>query len=80
LAPSVIAAAVLSTVPNPRLASIAFLVPPFFLVILSPANPQSYNPETYLFYSFMAITSVILLFVLCGPSSQRPTRFGGAGT
>ena len=64
LAPSVIAAAVLSTVPNPRLASIAFLVPPFFLVILSPANPQGYNPETYLFYSFMAITSVILLFVL----------------
>jgi uncharacterized membrane protein YccC len=64
LAPSVIAAAVLSTVPNPRLASIAFLVPPFFLVILSPANPQSYDPETYLFYSFMAITSAILLFVL----------------
>jgi uncharacterized membrane protein YccC len=64
LAPSVIAAAVLSTVPNPRLASIAFLVPPFFLVILSPANPQGYNPETYLFYSFMAITSAILLFVL----------------
>jgi len=64
LAPSVIAAAMLSTVPNPRLASIAFLMPPFFLVILSPANPQSYNPETYLFYSFMAITSAILLFVL----------------
>jgi len=64
LAPSVIAAAVLSTVPNPRLASIAFLAPPFFLVILSPANPQGYNPETYLFYSFMAITSAILLYVL----------------
>jgi hypothetical protein len=64
LAPSVIAAAVLSTVPNPRLASIAFLVPPFFLVILSPANPQGYDPETYLFSSLMAITSAILLFVL----------------
>jgi uncharacterized membrane protein YccC len=64
VAPVVLAAALLSTVPNPRLASIAFLVPPFFLVILSPANPQSYNPETYLFYSLMAITSAILLFVL----------------
>jgi uncharacterized membrane protein YccC len=64
LAPSIIAAAVLSTIPNPTLASIAFLVPPFFLVILSPANPQGYNPETYLFYSLMAITSAILLFVL----------------
>src|SRR6266851_1792172 len=64
LAPSIIAAALLSTVPNPRLASIAFLVPPFFLVILSPANPQGYDPETYLFSSLMAITSAILLFVL----------------
>jgi hypothetical protein len=33
-------------------------------VILAPANPQVYNPETYLFYSFMAITSVVLLFVV----------------
>src|SRR5882757_2885966 len=64
VAPVVLTAALLSTVPNPRLASIAFLVPPFFLVILSPANPQSYNPNTYLSYSLMAITSAILLFVL----------------
>ncbi len=64
MAPSVIAAALLFTIPNPRLASIAFLVLVFFPVILSPANPQSYNAETYLFSSFLAITSVILLFVL----------------
>jgi uncharacterized membrane protein YccC len=64
MAPSVLAAALLFTIPNPRLASIAFLVLVFFPVILSPTNPQSYNPQTYLFTSFMAITSVILLFVL----------------
>jgi uncharacterized membrane protein YccC len=64
MAPSVLAAALLFTIPNPRLAPIGFLVLVFFPVILSPANPQSYNPEAYLFYSFMAITSVILLFVL----------------
>jgi uncharacterized membrane protein YccC len=64
MAPSVLAAALLFTIPNPRLASIAFLVLVFFPVLLSPTNPQSYNPETYLFSSFMAITSVILLFVL----------------
>ena len=64
MAPSVLAAALLFTIPNPRLASIAFLVLVFFPVILSPTNPQGYNPETYLFSSFMAITSVILLFVL----------------
>jgi hypothetical protein len=33
-------------------------------VLLSPTNPQAYNPETYLFSSMMQITSVILLFVL----------------
>ena len=64
MAPSVLAAALLFTIPNPRLASIAFLVLVFFPVILSPTNPQGYNPETYLFSSFMAITSVVLLFVL----------------
>src|ERR1700731_1035015 len=64
MAPSVLAAALLFTLPNPRLASIGFLVLVFFPVILSPTNPQSYNPETYLFSSLMAITSVILLFVL----------------
>ena len=64
MAPSVLAAALVSTIPDPRLASIASLVRFFFVVILSPANPQSYNPDTYLFTSFMAITSGILLFVL----------------
>jgi hypothetical protein len=64
MAPSVLAAALLLTIPNQRLASIAFLVLVFFAAILSPANPQSYNPETYLFSSLMAIISVILLFVL----------------
>jgi uncharacterized membrane protein YccC len=64
MAPSVLAAALLFAIPKPRLASIAFLVLVFFPVILSPTNPQSYSPETWLFSSFLAITSVILLFVL----------------
>ncbi len=64
MAPSVIAAALLLTIPNPKLATIAFLVLVFFAVILAPTNPQVYNPESYLFSSFMAITSVVLLFVL----------------
>jgi uncharacterized membrane protein YccC len=64
MAPSVIAAALLFTMPNPRLASVGFLVLVFFPVMLSPTNPENYNAETYLYSSFMAITSVILLFVL----------------
>jgi hypothetical protein len=64
MAPTVLAAALLFTIPNPRLAPIGLLLLVFFPVMLSPSNPQSYNPETYLFSSFLAITSVILLFVL----------------
>jgi uncharacterized membrane protein YccC len=64
MAPSVLAAALLFTIPNPRLASIAFLVLVFFPVMLSPTNPPAYNPQTWLFSSFLAITSVLLLFVL----------------
>jgi uncharacterized membrane protein YccC len=64
MAPGVLAAALLLTTPNPRLASIGLLLLVFFPVLLSPANPQAYNPETYLFSSLMSITSVILLFVL----------------
>jgi uncharacterized membrane protein YccC len=64
MAPSVIAAALLFTMPKPRLASIGFFLLVFFPVLLSPTNPQDYNPQTYLYSSLMAITAVILLFVL----------------
>ena len=52
MAPSVLAAALLCTTSNARLALIAFLVLVFFPVMLSPTNPQQYNPEPYLFSSF----------------------------
>lgn len=64
MAPVALAGALLSTSPNQQLASTAYLALVFFLVILAPANPQVYSPETYLFSSFMAITSVVLLFVV----------------
>lgn len=63
MAPGVLSAALLSTSANQRLASIGLLVLVFFVGILSPTNPQSYNPQTYLFTSFMVTTSVILVFV-----------------
>jgi uncharacterized membrane protein YccC len=64
MAPSVLAAALLLTVPNPRLVETGFLVLVFFPVMLSLTNPQDYNPETYLFSSLMTITAAILVFVL----------------
>ena len=36
----------------------------FFPMTLSPSNPQHYNPEAYLFSSFVAIAAMILLSVL----------------
>jgi uncharacterized membrane protein YccC len=64
MAPVVLAAALVHTIPNPILAGVGFLLLVFFPVILAPTNPQTYNPDTYLFFSMMAITAVILLFVL----------------
>jgi uncharacterized membrane protein YccC len=64
MAPSVLAAALLFTLPNARLSSIGFLLLVYFPLLLSPANPQDYNPETYLYHSFLAITAVILLFAV----------------
>ncbi len=78
MAPVVLTAALLLTSPVQRLASIAFLVLVFFVVILSPTNPQAYDPETYLFSSLMAIISVILLFVLLWtvlPTSDALRRY-----
>ena len=64
MAPSVLAAALLFTLPNARISSIGFLLLVYFPLLLSPANPQDYNPETYLYRSFLAIMAVILLFAV----------------
>jgi uncharacterized membrane protein YccC len=64
MAPSVLGAALLFTLPNARISSIGFLVLVFFPLLLSPANPQDYNPETYLYRNFLAITAVILVFAV----------------
>src|SRR4029077_5196595 len=64
MAQSVLPASLLFTLPNARMSSIGFLLLVYFPLLLSPANPQDYNPETYLYRSFLAITAVILLFAV----------------
>ena len=64
MAPCVLGAALLFTLPNARISSIGFLVLVYYPILLSPANPQDYNPETYLFRSFLAIIAVILVFAV----------------
>ena len=64
MAPSVLSAALLFTLANAKISSIGFLVLVFFPLLLSPANPQDYNPEAYLYRSLLAITAVILVFAV----------------
>ena len=61
LAPFVIGAAVLTTLPHRLLAALGRLNLIFILVILGPSNPQTYNPETYLFIALFLCAATALL-------------------
>jgi uncharacterized membrane protein YccC len=64
MAPTVVGAALLVTLPNARISSIGFLVLVFFSLLLSPANPQDYDPRVYLYHNFLAIIAIILMFAV----------------
>ena len=62
LAPFMIGATVLVTLPDRMLSALGRLNLIFILGILAPSNPQSYNPETYLFTClFVCIATGLLL-------------------
>lgn len=63
LAPFIIALALLITLPNPILSSLGRLTMVFTLAVLAPANPQSYDPETFLVTSLFICLSAILAWV-----------------
>ena len=63
LAPVVIGLSLLMTSPHPMLASLGRLVLVFMLAVLTPTNPQSYDPEVFLVTSLFACLSAILVFV-----------------
>jgi hypothetical protein len=74
LAPFMIGATVLVTLPNRMLSALGRLNLIFILGILAPSNPQSYNPETYLFTAlFVCIATALLLVaqVLIPPVSDE---------
>ena len=74
LAPFMIGATVLMTLPNRMLSALGRLNLIFILGILAPSNPQSYNPEAYLFTSlFVCIATALLLVaqVLIPPVSDE---------
>jgi uncharacterized membrane protein YccC len=63
LAPFIIGAALLMTLPNRLLSALGRLNLVFILVLLAPSNPQSYNPQTFLFSALFLLLGTGLLFV-----------------
>ena len=60
MAPVVFAACFLSL--NPPTFGIGFILLVFFPVLLSPANPQSYDPQGFLTNAFLVIVAALILF------------------
>src|SRR5262249_43714147 len=79
LAPFMIGAAVLMTVPNRMVSSLAGLNLIFILVVFAPSNPPSYNPQAFLFTSvFLGIATALLLaaqILVPTESSERRQRW-----
>lgn len=79
LAPVVIGASLLMTRPNQTLASLGRLSLIFTLAIFAPSNPQTYDPQSYLFASLFVCLSVALVLasqLLIPPLSDQRRREG----
>ena len=63
MAPPIAAACLMLASGKPPLARIGFPLLVFFPVFLSPSNPQSYNPQTYLLTATLALASLAVLVV-----------------
>jgi uncharacterized membrane protein YccC len=79
LAPFMIGATVLMTLPNRMLSALGRLNLIFILAIFSPSNPQSYNPQTYLITSLLFCAAPALLlaaqFLIPPVSGERRQRW-----
>jgi uncharacterized membrane protein YccC len=79
LAPFMIGATVFMSLPNRMLSAFGRLNLIYILVIFSPSNPQSYNPESYLITSLLVCAAPALLLVAQQPippvSGERRQRW-----
>jgi uncharacterized membrane protein YccC len=62
LAPFVIGAALLITSSNLLWSSLGRTILPFTMLLFAPSNPQTYNPQAYLFTSVFIVAAAALLF------------------
>lgn len=79
LAPIAIGASLLMARPNQMLATLGRMNLIFILVIFSPSNPQTYDPQAYLSRSFLLCLPVALLLasqLLVSPLSDQRRRQG----
>jgi uncharacterized membrane protein YccC len=62
-APAIIAAGLLATSGNPRLAPVGTLMLVFMPLIFLPSNPQNYDPQYFLTTAALNVVSIILLVI-----------------
>ncbi|TNC10785.1 FUSC family protein [Methylobacterium terricola] len=62
MAPVIVVACLLSL--RPATASLGFILLVFFPVVLAPANPQPYNPESYITSSVLFCVAGLILFLV----------------
>jgi uncharacterized membrane protein YccC len=77
LAPFMIGAALLMTLPNRLLSALGRLNLVFILVLLAPSNPQTYNAQTFLLSALLLLLATGLLFatqILLPPVSNDHCR------
>jgi uncharacterized membrane protein YccC len=66
MAPAIIGAGLLVACGNPKLAPIGTFLLVFTPLLLSPSNPENYDPQTYLVRGTLAVLAVVALFVVLG--------------